>query len=85
MNITTYDFETMRGMDIRNINPSEIIDINCVIINSNLSKEERIIDFIKQIKNPYLYKCGKALVKVTFADTEETLEDKLKSYLLSMQ
>ena len=84
-NAQTYDFEAMQSVDIRTVNPEELIDINDVTINRDLPTEERIIDFVKRIKNPYLYRCGKAVVKVTFADTEDTLESKLKDYLLSMQ
>lgn len=84
-NAHTYNFEAMQSVDINTVNPEELIDINDVTINRDLPTEERIADFTRQIKNPYLYRCGKAIVKVTFADTEDTLENKLKRYLLSMQ
>ena len=57
---------------------TQLVDINDVTIDSSLPTEQRIADFIRQIKNPYRYKCGKAVVCVTFANTEDTLEDKLK-------
>lgn len=84
-NVPSYDFKAMQDADIHSANLEDLIDINDVTINRALPTEERILDFVRQIKNPYLYKCGKVVVKVSFADTEDTLEDKLKGYLLSMQ
>ena len=79
MNLTA-----MRNADIRTADPSSLVDIRDVKVNSALPQRERILDFIRQVKNPYLYKCGKMVVKVSFAETEATLEDKLESYLLSL-
>ena len=74
----------MRNADIRTADPSSLVDIRDVRVNTALAQKERILDFIRQVKNPYLYKCGKMVVKVSFAETEATLEDKLESYLLSL-
>ena len=79
-----FNFEAMRAADIRTADPAALVDIRNVKVNSALPQRERIIDFIHQVKNPYLYKCGKMVVKVSFAETEATLEDKLESYLLSL-
>lgn len=78
------DFEELKNVDIRTVDPSTLVDIRDVKVNTDLPKPERIADFIKQIKNPYCYKCGKMIVKVSFSDTGETLEDRLESYLLSL-
>lgn len=78
------DFEKLKNVDIRTVDPSTLVDIRDVKVNTDLPKPERIADFIKQIKNPYCYKCGKMIVKVSFSNTGETLEDRLESYLLSL-
>lgn len=36
----------------------ELVDINSVSVDTDLPKEERIKQFIRQIKNPYMFKCG---------------------------
>jgi hypothetical protein len=79
-----YDFEAMRAVDIRTVDPATLVDIRDVKVNSTLPQRERVLDFIRQVKNPYLYKCGKMAVKISFGETEATLEDKLESYLLSL-
>lgn len=79
-----FDLEEMKNIDIRTVDRDSLVDINDVKIDMNLPREERIIEFIRQIKNPYCYRCGKVVVKISFADTEVTLEDRLISYLKSL-
>ena len=59
----------------------ELVDIRSVTINRDLSKGERIGEFIRQIKNPYLFKCGKYIVKASFSENGQTLEECIKSFL----
>lgn len=40
-------------MNIKNINVSEIDNIDNIKINENLEPEERVIDFLKKVSNPY--------------------------------
>ena len=59
----------------------DLVDINDVSINSELPKEERIADFVSQIKNPYLFKCGKYVVKASFSENGQTLEECIKDLI----
>ena len=77
------NLETMRCTDIRTIDPASLRDISDVQIDTCLSKAERIKNYIEQIGNPYCYRHDKSVVKVSFADTDKTLEDCLLSYLRS--
>jgi len=78
------NINAMRDIDVLTADLSTLVDIRDVIIDTSLSEPDRIRDFIRQVKNPYLYKCGKAVVKISFIETEATLEDKLESYFLSL-
>ena len=40
------------------IHTDELVDIREVSVDKNLPKEERIAAFIRQIKNPYRFRCG---------------------------
>ncbi|NCE65104.1 hypothetical protein D1159_11090 [Pseudoflavonifractor sp. 524-17] len=75
--------EAMRNVDIRTVDPAGLRDIRDVKVNTELPKEERILDFVRQIGNPYCYRHGKYVVKVSFVDTDVTLEDRMLSYLRS--
>lgn len=59
----------------------ELIDIRSVKVNRDLPKDERIADFIKQIRNPYLFKCGKYIVSASFSENGQTLEECVKGIL----
>ena len=75
--------EAMQNVDIRTVDPTTLRDIRDVEINTALPKKERILDFIRQIGNPYCYRHGKYVVKVSFIDTDVTLEDRMLSYIRS--
>jgi len=75
--------EEMKAVDVRTVNRDDLVDICDVEIDRTLSKEERIRSFIRQIKNPFCFKCGEVVVKTSFADTEVTLEERMDHYLRS--
>ncbi len=60
---------------------AELVDIRSVSVNRELPKEERIADFVSQIRNPYLFKCGKYTVKATFSENGQTLEECIKGLI----
>ena len=76
--------EQMKNTDVRSVDPAALVDIRNVSVNTALPKEERMLDYLSQIKNPYCFKCGKTVVKVSFADTQATIEDRLEKYLLAL-
>lgn len=45
------------------------------------SLEERVRNFVEQIKNPYCFKYGDVVVKTSFLDTDVTQEDCVESHL----
>lgn len=59
-----------------------LADIRDVSVNPNLPKEERIAEFLRQIQNPYCFRCGKFTVRARFARNGVTLEDCLKQILI---
>lgn len=79
-----FNLEQMKQVDIRTIDREELVDIRDVKIDETLPQEQRFVEFVRQIKNPYCYKCGKAVVKISFSDTEITLEERLEHYLKSL-
>ncbi len=81
---TAMTIADMKNIDIRTVNPSTLVDIKTVKVNTDLPVEERKKDFIKQVKNPYCFRCGKIVVKMSFADTTATLEDRLENYFRSL-
>lgn len=79
--LTAADIDAMQNVDIRTVDPETLMDIRDVEVNTELPKRERILDFIQQIGNPYCYRHGKYVVKISFTDTDATLEDRMLAYL----
>lgn len=73
----------MQEVDVRTVDREALRDIRDVEINADLPKGERILDFIRQIGNPYCYRHGDYIVKISFTDTDVTLEDRMLSYIRS--
>lgn len=74
--------ENIKNINLRTVNPNTLADIDNVKVNTDLPREERIADFVRQIKNPYCYKCGKFIVKAQFAEDGASFEDCLSGILL---
>ena len=60
---TEEQVKAMQNVDIRTVDPAGLRDIRDVKVNTDLPKRERILDFIRQIGNPYCYRHGKYVVK----------------------
>ena len=71
--------------DIRTVDRANLVDISSVKIDSELPKPERIKSFISQIGNPYCYLDGDVVVGISYADTDISLEDRLKSYACNLE
>ena len=60
----------------RNTSTNEaLVDIIDVKINPDLPIEEKIKSFVEQVRNPYHFRVGKVKVRVSYADTDNTLND----------
>ena len=60
------------------VDADNLVDIRDVQVDANLTKAERILEFIRQIRNPYLFKCGEFVVGVKYADNGVSFEDCLE-------
>ena len=61
-----------------NLNPQDLVDIRDVYVDKDLPKQERINEFVRQIKDPYHFRCGQFVVTARFAEDGPTLEECLQ-------
>ena len=73
--------EAMKSIDPRTVDRSTLMQRSSVRLDPSAPREDRLRDFIKQIKNPYCYLDGKTVVKISFTNTATTIEDCLENYL----
>ena len=65
-------------------NLSELVDIRDVVIDKKLTLEERVQSYVEQIKDPYCFKVGDVVVRVSYAGKDKTLTDSFTSMIASM-
>ena len=75
------NFFSMNQNRMESSRVSDLVDIRTVAVDKSLPKEERIADFVRQIKNPYRFRCGDFVVNASFARNGATLEDCLRGIL----
>ena len=82
--LSQMDFDTLREVDIREVDLDSLVDIREVKIDQTLPKEQRMAYFIRQVKNPYCFKVGKVAVSVGFANNGVTFEQQMGYYLQTL-
>ena len=71
----------MKKEDIHSISPEDITDMKDIKIDKSLSPEKRVISLLEQVANPYVYKVGETIVKISFSGNGKTLQDCMEDYL----
>ena len=62
--------------------PCELVDIRMVRVDEGLQGKDRIAEYVRQIKNPYLYRCGRFIVRSSYLENGLTLEESLRKMML---
>ena len=63
---------------------ASLVDIRDVKIDRSMSVEDRMKSYVEQIKNPYMFKVGNTAVRVSYANTQATINDNFVNLLASM-
>jgi len=53
----------------------KLVDIRNVSVDKNLPKHEKIVEFVRQIEDPWHYKCGKFTVTAKYSIDGPKIED----------
>lgn len=61
-----------------------LVDIRDVKIDRSMSVEDRMKSYVEQIKNPYMFKVGNTVVRVSYANAQATINDNFVNLLASM-
>lgn len=71
----------MRSVDIGAVAAESLPDVSGMTDNA-LSRKRRISRFLQTVKNPYCFYIGGVGVKIEFAESGPSLQDKLTDFLL---
>lgn len=72
------------NMKLEDINPDEVDEISSIKIDRRKSSNERILDFLTQVKNPYAFKVNEKLVRMSFSENGPTADDCLTRVLKNL-
>lgn len=82
--LTQADLEALRQVDVRTVDPATLVDISKIKIDMELTREQRMAEFISQIRNPYCFKVGDVAVSVGFSNDGVTFNQRMESYLQTL-
>ena len=72
--------EEMQDIDIKTVDPETLVDVTTVEIDQSLPREEREIEFIRQVKNPWCFRVGDVVVKNVFSGDGVTLQERFEQF-----
>ena len=61
-----------------------LVDIRDVRVDVSAPVEERMRSYVEQIGNPYLFRMGDVVVRVSYADTQATIDDSFANLSASL-
>jgi hypothetical protein len=70
----------MKNVDIRTVDPESLVDVSEISINDELSIEERVAEFVRQVKNPYCFRVGSVVVKNVYSNDDVSLKDRFEQF-----
>ena len=73
--------ERCKSMKLEDVTLDDVDEISFIKIDRRKSSNERILDFLTKVKNPYIFKVNGKLVRIRFSDTDKTAEDCLTRVL----
>ena len=78
--LTIAELQRLSQLDFVDIDKTQLVDIRGIDIDPDAPAEERLSQFIEKVGNPYLFCVGKVPVRVTFSQTEKSLDNVLISH-----
>ncbi len=69
--LNSFELEQCRKTEIHSCDVNSLADLKNISIDIKKSGNERIISFVEQVKNPYLFKVGDTVVKVVYGNGKD--------------
>ena len=63
-----------RNVNLGDVTLDDVDEISSIKIDKRKPSNERILEFITKVKNPYIFKVNGKLVRIRFSDTDKTAE-----------
>ena len=70
-----------KNMKLENITLDDVDELGSIKIDRRKSSNERILDFLTKVKNPYIFKVNGRLVRMRFSENGPTADECLTNML----
>lgn len=70
-----------KKITFEDVNIEDLEDISNINFSKKQNSQEKILDFIKTSKNPYMFKCNGKKIKIEFANCERKAEEALTNVI----
>lgn len=77
--------EEMRLVDVRTVDRDSLVDVTQVHIDEGLPKEERLKEFVRQVKNPYCFRVGNVVVKNVYSGDGVSLRERFEQFARTLE
>lgn len=77
--------EEMKAVDIRTVNPEGPVDVTGILINDEMTKEERAVEFLRQVKNPYCFRVREIVVKNVHSSDGICSKDRFEQFARTLR
>lgn len=72
--LNNFELEKYRSCDICSIEKSDLVDLCSVEVNRDMPLESRMSEYIKAVKNPYLFRVGDVGVKINCIGNKDLMD-----------
>ena len=70
--------------EFRQVDRASLVDIRTVNIDRSLPTVEKVKSFVAQVNDPYCFCVGDVVVRVAYANTNNTLNDQFSNLLANL-
>lgn len=76
--------EKCRNMRLEDVTLDDVDELGSIKIDRRKSSNERILDFLTKVKNPYIFKINGRLVRMRFSENGPTADECLTRMLKNL-
>ncbi len=79
--LTIEDINRMKEVRIEDVNIEKLTDLRDIVIDTSKSVNYKLNQVAVQTDNLYINRFDDYIVKVTYADTNQTIDDRMRSHV----
>jgi hypothetical protein len=83
--VTSKQLDAMSELSIETLEKKDLVDISAINIRKDLPPEDKILNFLGHMGNPYCFRCGNVSVRVCFSENGTNLETALQNFFIRIQ